>query len=409
MSTDFQIEHYMFIHNILGTFFKNTLNYFIHIYPRFKYKVIGTYDKTIEYLDKLRTEGREIDKPNLPAIILNPSGEFNISDRGGGRQLWRFPNLASGLGVRLYDPIYKDKNVTITPVFARLKGEIEVIVLPSSFYEYIDLRFYFLQLFGGIERPIYPFTFTAGIILPENFYAYHYYNDVTKINYILDWKNYSSQELIKSLNKNFYIFPCKITPWITLNGISDGSERYGGTEKLAEWKLSLSLEYEIEIPSFLILASNLMLEKIVFNFYVGEGGYSENKNYPPAVNIFTENIHIDHINLDSTSTLDLTVSSNVDLSEVLEISSESEEYFLKSRDVYVITELDKNSVDDIKIELDYSIEEEDKLLITCKEGKLHRGRQFDLLSSTTIVIYRSELYDNFEVGDLYEIFQYKKV
>jgi ketosteroid isomerase-like protein len=70
-------ERYHFIHNVFANFFKDTLNFFSEcLYPRFEYTVVGTYDKAVEYIVKQCELGREADRPTLPALILNPTGDF---------------------------------------------------------------------------------------------------------------------------------------------------------------------------------------------------------------------------------------------------------------------------------------------------------------------------------------------
>ena len=70
-----QREMYFFIHNIYANFFKDSLDYFsLHLYPRFEHRVVATYDKAVEYITKTCQYDREMDRPTLPALILNPSG-----------------------------------------------------------------------------------------------------------------------------------------------------------------------------------------------------------------------------------------------------------------------------------------------------------------------------------------------
>ena len=90
--------HYFFIHNVIGDFFHATLEYFgPYLYERFKYRVVTTFDKAVEFLDKKENYDRETDMPRLPALVLDPSGEMVTADAiAGGKQLWRYPNLAAG-------------------------------------------------------------------------------------------------------------------------------------------------------------------------------------------------------------------------------------------------------------------------------------------------------------------------
>ena len=58
-------------------------------------------------------------------------------------------------------PIYQDANVTLHAGFMRITGEIELLMLLNSFYEYCDLRMYMLQIFGGTDRWIHPNFFNS--------------------------------------------------------------------------------------------------------------------------------------------------------------------------------------------------------------------------------------------------------
>ena len=253
--------HYAFINNVLGNFFRDTLDFYAkEFYPRFQWDVIGTYDKAVEYVTKTLQVGREADKPLLPALILNPTGEFNtVEGSSGGKQFYRFPNLAPGFALKMYDPIYEDGNVRVTPGWTRLKGDFELICLCSSFYEYCDLRMLFIQFFGGNDRPIYPIWFKSFIILPPELINFNYKNEVSGEDYVLDWAaNGMTDKLILSTAKNEKVVECNIRPWYSLSNISDSSERYGGTDNLADWKLSVTLTYEVEIPSFLVIEADYL-------------------------------------------------------------------------------------------------------------------------------------------------------
>lgn len=263
--------HYQFIHNVFGCFIENTLEYFgEYFYPRYQHLVVGTYDKAVQYIVNQERDGKEVDKPNLPALILNPT-DFSLDDaNAGGKQFWRFPHLAPGLAQRLFDPIYIDRNVEITVAFTRLKGELELLSLLPSFYEYFDLKIFIIQMFGGEGRYISPIYFNDFIILPPELVNYEYKNSITGESYILDWKNNGAYEfLVETTNKNELVIPGKIKPRYVLRGLTDGSTRYGGTDDIADWKLSAMVEYEIEIPSYIILKTDFGIETISFNIGYG--------------------------------------------------------------------------------------------------------------------------------------------
>jgi len=267
-------ENYFFIHNVYAHFFDDTLNYFAnYLYPRFHHQVVGTYDKAVEYINKKIQYNNEHDMPNLPAIILNPSGEFHISDaNSGAHQLWRFPNLSKGnpgLKLRLFDPIYQDNHVAIHPMFTRMKGEIELILLLNSFYEYCDMKMFLYQIFGGLNRPIYPSIFRTFLIIPDEMLNFEYYNPVTDIRYNIDWESAGAYEtLIRTTNREETVVPVNIKPRYTMVGISDASMKYGGIDKLADWRLSVSLEYEIEMPWFIHMKTDYAIDVVEMNFGV---------------------------------------------------------------------------------------------------------------------------------------------
>jgi len=255
---------YFFIHNVYANFFKDSLDYFSqHLYPRFEHRVVGTYDKAVEYIKNVCEYGRETDKPQLPAIILNPSGDFDLAEgSAGGKQLWRFPNLAPGMLKRIFEPVYQDENVQVTVGFIRIQGDIELLMLLNSFYEYCDLRMLLLEIFAGYERWIYPQYFTSFIILPEELINYEYYNEYTGLRYKLPWDSAGAYDkLVKTTAINELVVPCKIKPIYKLTGFSDASTRYGGADALADWRLGATVRYEIEVPAFLVLQADYLARK----------------------------------------------------------------------------------------------------------------------------------------------------
>lgn len=316
--------HQQFIHNVFGCFIENSLEYFAdYLYPRFQHTVVGTYDKAVEYINKQEKYGREGDKPNLPALILNPTGDFNLDDSQAlAKQLWRFPHLDPGTAQKLFMPIYQDNNVEITVAFTRLKGEMELLALLPSFYEYFDLKIFLIQHFGGEGRPIQPLFFNDFIILPDELVNYQYSNDVTGESYKLDWANNGAYEfLVETTNKNELIIPGKLKPRYILRGMSDGSTRYGGTDDLSDWRLSSIIEYEIEIPTFLLIKTDYMVENMDFNLRFGSV-YSKYPDYNLPVNEITIERHWDSGLQESSNTIiNTTVSDNPNVIDDLNSNS----------------------------------------------------------------------------------------
>jgi len=369
--------HYNFIHNVFSCFYQDVLEYFAgYLQPRFTHTVMSTYDKAVEFLSKVDQYDREVDQPNLPALILNPSGDFNISENGG-MQLWRFPNLAPGLIKRLFYPMYQDNNILVTCGFSRFKGEIELIALVNSIYEYLDLKVLYLQIFGGMNRIIYPSVFSGFIIIPEELYNYKYTNEYTGVSYTMDWTTAGvSDQLIKTTNRTEHIYPVNIRPWFKLTGMSDGSTKYGGTDKLADWRLVTTIEYEIEAPSFIVLESDYLAENIKLNINMGST-YSSYPNYQPPSNRMVSKTSWDwELNEDTDSDLDTDATASIEYTK---------ELVFKTRYYHVVTESESKTTTDVDITLPETIDDPDYLLVNYRYGEMRYGDDYTIVDNGEIL------------------------
>ncbi len=365
--------HYEFIHNVLANFFADALEYFTtYLHPRFSYRVVGVYDKAVEYLSKMSQYNRETDKPLLPALILNPTGEINFADAvAGGRFLWRGVNLAPGFIKRLFDPIYQDSNIRVDVGFLRLKGEIELIILLNSFYEYCDLRMFLLQIFGGTERIIYPRWFSSFIILPEELVNYSYSNEYTGESYSLDWESAGATEkLVKTTNRNELTVPCEIKPTFKLTSMGDGSTKYGG-EKLADWRLTVGIEYEVEIPSYLILESDYLAENIQLEVKYGSC-YSTYTDYQPPINRELTNFDWS-FGLDSTSHSEITIPSEATKTDL-------GSFVFKTRYFHSVSAADATSGTFFDITIPEQITNNRLVIVNSVSGKLDYGDHFTIVN-----------------------------
>lgn len=393
---------YFFIHNVYANFFKDSLDYFsLHLYPRFEYKVVGTYDKAVEYLNKECELNREADKPNLPALILNPSGDFDLADaNAGGKQLWRFPNLAPGMLKRTFDPVYQDKNVQISPGFIRIQGDIELLMLLNSFYEYCDLKMLFLQIFAGYERWIYPQFFTTFIIIPEELINYRYTNPYTGLSYKLDWDSAGAYtKLVKTIAQDKLVLPCNIKPTYKLTSVSDGSTRHGGADALADWRLNAVIRYEVEIPSFLVLQSDYLVENVDININSGSA-YSVYTDYTVPTLQMKYRTHYDW-GLDETSHSIINLDSTCSESFV-------GEYDFSTRYFHIVTQAEVDSTGDLNITLTEEVDDLEAVKINSKYGPMNYGDHYYFKDGGyTLVIKR----DNVEIekGMVIEIYMYRRI
>lgn len=403
---------YFFIHNVYANFFKDSLDYFSkHLYPRFEYTVVGTYDKAVEYLNKQCELNREADKPNLPALILNPSGDFDLADaNAGGKQLWRFPNLAPGAIKRMFDPIYQDKNIQITAGFMRIQGDIELVMLLNSFYEYCDLKMLFLQIFGGYERWIYPQFFNTFIILPEELVNYEYSNPYTGLKYKIDWDSAGAySKLVRTIAKDELVIPCNIKPTYKLTSVNDASQRYGGADQLADWRLGATIKYEIEIPAFLVLQSDYLVENIDVNIYAGSVYSSYDYTEVPEFKLsFKKKIDW---GLDETS--NSTINIHGISSDVYEIDGTSSivyehEYEFNTRFFHIVSQAEVDSTSNLGITLSFQIDDLNAIRLNSMYGEMNYGDHYYLTDDNyTIVINRKNV--ELVEGMVIEIYDYTRV
>lgn len=395
---------YKFIHNVYADFFSDMLEYFKWTYPRFEYNVVATYQKAVEYITKkIELGGREGDIPNRSSLILNPTGEFSIADgNAGGRQTWRFPNLAPGMALKLFDPIYQDSNVEITPGFQRMKGEIELIMLIESFYEYCDLRMYFLNLFGGLERIIEPQFFTSFIILPDELVNFRYINEYTGKDYILDWETAGAyQHVVKTTARDELVIPINIKPQISLMSISDGSTRYGGADHLPDWRLTATINYEIELPVWLILKSDYLLENIDFNINYGSSYSVYNDFQPPDGRILYKKSW--DWGLGDTPGEFLSDATSVVLTHV-------GDFEFNTRYFHTVSQLDIDSTNILYLDiiLPEIILRPKILIVNSKYGELDYGDHYIIVESGTVLRIKKENVE-LEVGMVLELFVYKEI
>lgn len=408
---------YTFIHNVYSSFFRDMLDYMLFIYPRFEWWVMGTYDKAVEYLTKQEYLGsssqllaaqvpREQDQPMKSAIVMNPLGEFAPADaNAGGKQLWRFPNLAFGLNSRLFDPVYQDDNVLVTPGFQRIKGEVECIMMVESFYEYCDLRMYLYSIFGGLERVIEPQYFTSFIVLGPEVLNFQYKNEYTGLKYKLDWESAGAYEyLVKTTNRNEMVIPVTIKPQLTMTGISDASERYGGTEKLPTWKLNATISYEVELPAFLYIKTDYLVEN--FNMEVGYGSaYSAYNDYAPPVNRELYNFSWDW-GLDATSDNDL---APIDSTGAVNTMNYVGDFIWKTRYFHKVTTTEAQSEDEyLDISLPETIVHPYILIVNSKYGRLDYKDHYDIIDTgATLRINLDHV--NLEPNMILELYVYEEM
>jgi len=407
-------ERYHFIHNVFANFYKDTLDWVYTIYPRFEYKVVGTYDKAVEYIQKNCQYDRETDMPMLPALILNPNGDFEPADaNAGGAQYWRYPNLSPTLSKRLFQPIYADQHVTMNASFIRIKGEMELIMLLNSFYEYCDVRMLFINMFGGMNRIIYPRFFSSFIVMPDTFTAYKYKNDYTGVQYNLDWSTAGAYDfLVRSTARNEVVLPLNIKPQISLQGLSDSSNRYGGSDNIAEWKLGATINYELEMPNYMVLESDYLAERIDFEMRYGST-FSEYNDFQPPDNRRLSNFTWDWgLNFDTNSPDKLDIPlSRLDTTSSYNFVGD---FVYDTRYLHEVTQSEIDATDGtayIYIDLTSAqqITYPKILIVNSKDGELIFGDHYEIINNGWTLMIKQNDTVFLKAGWFLELFIYKVV
>jgi len=428
----FKVFHNFFIHNAIADFYKETLDWFANsLFERFNYKLISTYDKAIAFFRDKEELERTPGKQPLPSITLDPTGEFEPSDRGG-KQLWRYPQLESKLAHDLFIPVFEDKDLRMVVVFGRFRGTFDITMWMSSIYEYLDLKILIYQMFGGLERVIYPVFFNSLIVIPEDLYNYEFVNDVTGETYRIDWYQAELEErIIRTTNRNEYIIPCNIGPQYWLTSLGDASEKYGGSDTYGQWNLTASLTYEIELPVSLTVMCNFKAEKV--NFYIKSGVvYSEHDFTKVEAKKIVGYTIQDLLDLDKVPPEDvestegqLQSSYEAMLEErrtTLQIQETPEEIILSDstacgdmvsatfyhREFHIITQDEANQLADgtssIQIQLQEVVHPDDVLIVNCSLGNLDYYSDWKINQTRDVITLLKPL----EEGDVVEFLYYKK-
>lgn len=261
-----EIGKSFFINQSLGSFFRGVLDWMGNdFYPRFEHKVIGTYNKSVEYFNQQLKNGNELDATVTPSVTLDPQLDFSQEERGG-KFLWQNQYFDNDTAFKLNPALdMADQDMRLVPVYSRYQGTFELLFWLSSVMELIDFRTHLLQFTGGFGRYIRPKHFWSYIILPDSIKDYR--SDVDDVP--IDWSRTDvSMIQVNNINQKKWALPCVLNPYFKLDSFNDNSTKYGG-DSLAEYKLSASFTYEIAIPTYMILKSKIG-GKIQLNFHMGK-------------------------------------------------------------------------------------------------------------------------------------------
>jgi len=381
-------HHHHFINGTMGAFMSGLADFFhSQLLERSNEVVISTYEKAVQHYKKRIEDLQEHHHPKYPFITFDPALDFEPDERAG-RFLWQYPQFSKKLAMNMFDPrLYEDDNVTIAPVLNRYKGRCELIIWCGSVYEFLDYRILAYQFFGGMDRPISPKNIEAYFVLPDEVVTHQVDNKFTGESYQLDWSGTDvGVTLVRNINQNKYVFPFELRPQIKMIGVTDGSEKYG-SDDLAEWRLSVEMEWECDIPTHLIVETrNMPLTNNSLSFEIGVGcTYVEPTSETAPKEVFIS--IIDPVTGDTTR-------KNL-------VYDQSLNYNLTSADVS-----DINDDIDILIDISVTIQSKEYLKVYGKYGELKPNYNWDLESDNQTIKLISSTISNLSVDDIITFVKY---
>ena len=390
--------HYYFINNVFSSLIGGFGEFFkLELFPRSTELVISTYSKSVmHYRNRVSEDYNERHHPKYPFLTLDPGLDVEPKEVFGELQ-GNYPSFDVKYGAfGNYGPnLYEDENIVIAPVLNRYKGSLSLICWCSSIYEYMDYRILTYQFFGGVGRPIYPKVMRGYYVMPEELIYYTYDNPYTGVSYNIDWNNDTlvGGMMVKNINKNKFVYPFEIRPWLTLTGCSDGVEKYG-SDDLSEHRLTIDMEWECSLPTHLI-------------FHV--------KTEPAGINrtIFSIDTGFNYIKVDDyldRKFPDYRMMSIVDNVTGKTISKDltfdfAYDYNIDDRD---IVKIENNENVTIRIpDLNVSTDEYWKFQVIGKYGELLNGYHWKISEPDTIELV-SLNFDVFVEGDIVIVLVYKE-
>ena len=262
-----------------------------------------------------------------------------------------------------------------------------------------------INMFGGMDRIIYPQFFSSFIILPPDFVDYKYTNEYTNQEYQLDWTSANaSTQLVRSTAQNELVLPLNIKPQISLTGMSDASNRYGGTDNIAEWKLGATLNYEIEMPNYLIIESDYLAEEAEISINYGSV-YSAYNDYQPPDTRMLYNFKWDWGLTPETNNPDNEMDADDATSSMTYVG----DFIFNTRYFHTITAAQAgDSTAEIYITLPEQILKPYILIVNSSYGQLDYGDNYLIEDSGwTLMIKRDSVV--FTEGMILELYVYKQL
>lgn len=293
-------KNVFYINNNLLALYSGLLKSIADFYEETFYTyTLATYEAFLqrleeEYSQYNSTDNDSVFKPILPAISIDPLGEYTIPDHGA--QLWRLPFLEGGPSFAakyfMNTTNIKTEHFRMIIVPVKYSMNVEATIIADSMTKMIDLYNQTILMFnGGFNRPIRLAFIESDLILPDELMNDSYYNDATGeviniydemggIPFNEDGNQVIGKKIIKQLAGNeYYYIPWFLDPILRLQSITQQHDKYS-SEAIHRWGFSFSFTCEVNVPAFIILDCDYKLDRI--NFMMDAPGSSINRN--PTVN-----------------------------------------------------------------------------------------------------------------------------
>lgn len=259
-----------FIHNAISSFYESMKIFFLtSFYPRYRYGVVTTYDKNLQtIIQSKETDNLQHFSPPTPSFAIDPNIDMNPMDKFN--DLWRYRNFSGGFSSLLFDPIYKDDDVVITPAYNRYEGTFDVKSFVSSVYEAIDLKRKFDQFFGKTGRVFRPIFTRSYLHIPISVINFIYENDVLDIRRPLNWATTDVKyQMYKSINSEEFFVPLTLKPWISMESNSTSVDKFTDNSSYPNYEVNTSFKLEINLPTDLYITTDYKIDDVQCNLFVG--------------------------------------------------------------------------------------------------------------------------------------------
>lgn len=232
------------------------------VYNKFKHVIIGSFNKAVLYLEQLNNDPNVTSEhgmyKDLPMMIYTPNLEEPVPQTDF---LWNYPETHPYMASWNRPPIKFVDGSMLTMTTRRMQGNIDIRIFVDSQPEEHDIQMSFLNFFRGLNTVVPLNNITLEFCLSDKIKMLTDKNDEIVLD-LLD--SNISHKLVKATNQYEYMIPISAVPLLRLTSLSDASTFYGGTD-FAEFALSGSLQYELEIPSVLTLQADVDIRHIEFN------------------------------------------------------------------------------------------------------------------------------------------------